>query len=417
MGKADKNGENKRTRTKKAVYYIAEDTSSFRAHYGKILADDAKRLKYSDPLEVLAEDFGISIGHGQDLRTTAPLKNLIEGKKVSAKSKQIFEEKIGLRFRPVRVPLKGRPKQPCAFEDMRATGARIGIVPNHMHFSTLRAKVIWLTQQLEKRLHAKGIEKVSVKPVSNRHAAIVLEDGFHFVIGAAETIDNQPYIEGVHTIHDQRIGILAPETIEQEGQIVVTVGTAEEAILRSLAIDHNKIVAVDFGNPEEAHAKLFDMVKRGTFIGAVSSILAVHNYLAAHSNTAHRFFEIFNQARLSGPVGETKSISLEPDPVYADSGVRLISVQSDHVDAWLRKHCDYQGEDSVLEFSFPLCIAIPKRSSRYNYTKLKKFLRQPIPPAFPKPKNDAEELQQLFDLAIKRFANEQSHRDESGGEG
>jgi len=164
---------------------------------------------------------------------------------------------------------------------------------------------------------------------------------------------------------------------------------------------------VDFGDPEQAHSKLFDSVKAGQFKAAISSALVVNNYLTSQSGGADKFLERFNQARLNTPVGETSRLSLEPDPVLSVSGDTMIIVKPDDTDTWLRKHCGYTGENSVLSFSFPLGIAIPKHAKSFNYKALKQFLAKPIAPKFAQPKSDAEELKQLFDLAIARFKKEQ----------
>ena len=354
MGNAKKSA---RKKTATRAYFIAEDTTALREHYGRIVEENAKHHRFSDPLAQLAEELGIKLG--VDLQTTAPLRNLLEGKKIASTSKGVFEEKLKgkIVFRPVKVALKGRPKRPCALADMQENGARIGYVPNHAYFSQHRVRMLWVMDQINRALAKLGVPKLDVNRMLNRQVARALEDGLHFVIGAAETIDNQPFIEPVHMIHDQSLGILARENITEPGPIVVHVGTAEEAILRSLEIEPHRILGLDFGSAADAHKSLFDYVKAGNGIAAASSALAVNNYLAAQSGLGPKMFDRFNEARLAVPPGETKSISLDPEPIHAVDGTRLINVASGQLDDWLREHVAYKGEGSVLDLHFPLWVS------------------------------------------------------------
>jgi len=96
------------------------------------------------------------------------------------------------------------------------------------------------------------------------------------------------------------------------------VGTAEEAILRSLDLDQSRVPALDSVDSEQAHEKRIDAVKASTYTDSVSNFLAVNNSLwliptLKESNCRMKEGVILDATIIDAP-SSTKNKSGERDP-------------------------------------------------------------------------------------------------------
>ncbi len=324
-------------RSKKRVYYIAKDTSAIRARYEGILARNAERNTLSDPLVQLAEDLGIKIG--EDLQSTGPLQNLLEGKRVTEESKILFETKLGLNFVRERVPITGRPKRICILEDMIQNGAKIGIIAEHDPAIEKHSTTTKTALAVQEKLISEGVNSIQIKWMTHTESIGAFDNGLHLLIGSAILDKNAKNL--LSQKHTESIGVILNENVDPSGSIFILSQTAEEEAIRNLPLDYTRIIAVSFYTPLSGYKRMFDCVESGVCHAAIA-----------------------NKAAIEGRICQTNG----------NTNIKAIT-QIEKVDVWLRQTCDLKLQK---RFSKPILntgIHIPNSSKEYNYDKIIKMTK------------------------------------------
>lgn len=357
----------------KRLSYRATNASALKQRLAKLMRPEVKSRLVQSPIDILASEIGVELPEDMSAPT---LKKAIEGKPVDSAVAEILSAKCNIEFVSVERQA-GRPKsKTCALEDMRKNGARIGIVPTHSGFTRELLFLAYAGQMVRKLLATHQVGEFKVEMINNRFVSRHLEDGYHLVVGAAESLDRSDNTEIISHILDQRIGILINPNASTSSQTAVLAGSPEEAAIRKLGITSANVLGIAVHDPAESYEELFELAERGQFKAAIANSFAVSNWLAKNTKEPLTITHSFNQAAYGKTLPEIRP---EPKPRRGQP-TQLKIVQVNDMDAWLRRHCHYDGKESVREICFPLGLAVPRVSLVFNYDRIRDIFTKSIRP-------------------------------------